>query len=369
MSVHSHTVTVGKTKYATSSATVPDPPPYPDLTLYAKTTYVDAADKVNADGIAALALRVAALEKLPAPSPSPDTLTLQQRIDASAVGATLDLRPWSYAAGATVNKALTIIGGTVHVASVSTPGIIVTAGNVTLDGMTITGPGDSVYDSWDYSSGIITKKATPVVNLVVRNCHVSGFQHDGMFLNYCTNLTVDNNHVSDCVYGGIVVLSGKTGTVTSNLVERIGVHDGAPDGAYKDAYGIDFEQGAPGTDPPTSDFTCSGNTVTDVPRWHGIDTHAGIRIVISGNHVTRCRSGIYITSDGLGNHNHAIDVNGNTLAYGTFSPIPDAHYGITFVYSDDGFDRNNTITGWPTGHAIYPPENCVNLTSVGNAIT
>lgn len=297
-----------------------------------------------------------------------DTLTLAQRIAAASTGSTLDLRAWSYTAGATVNKALTIVGGTVNIASTATSGVIVTASNVTLNGMTITGPGDSVYDSWDYSSGIITKPATPVSNLVVRNCNVSGFQHDGMFLDYCTNLTVDHNNVHDCVYGGIVVLTGNTGTVTNNLVERIGVHDGAPDGGYKDAYGIDFEQGAPGTDAPTSDFTCSGNTVTDIPRWHGIDTHAGVRIVISGNTIHRCRSGIYITGDSLSNHSHAVDVNGNNVIYGTFTPIPDAHYGITFVSADDGFDRNNTITGWPTNHAIYPPESCTNLTVSNNTV-
>ena len=49
-----------------------------------------------------------------APTPAPCGSSLQARVDATPPGGTLDLTGCSYSAGATVNKALTITGGTLH---------------------------------------------------------------------------------------------------------------------------------------------------------------------------------------------------------------------------------------------------------------
>jgi hypothetical protein len=64
------------------------------------------------------------------------------------------------------------------------------------------------------------------------------------------------------------------------------------------------------------------------------------------------------------------DINGNMFS----APATADHYGITSIYSTGGSIRNNTIAGWPSGHAILTTSGsdaeatAVNLTISGNTI-
>ncbi len=71
------------------------------------------------------------------------------------------------------------------------------------------------------------------------------------------------------------------GTISSNTVQRIGVQLANGDNAY----GIAVS--AYGGEPRSSDVTVTGNTVEDVPTWHGLDTHGGLRIAFTNNTVRR----------------------------------------------------------------------------------
>ena len=304
---------------------------------------------------------------VPSPTPTPGTVdctgTLQSRIDAAPVGSVLDLTGCVYTTGATVQKALTIVGGTVNVGA-STRAITVAASSVNLDGLTITGPQHTTfYDG--YEIGIYIHSS--ISNVTIRNCIVSNFGDAGMWLDHATALRIDHNTVHDVVYAGIMVLSGSGGSITNNLVQRIGVNaTGLPEGT--NAYGIALSQQNPAVDPPTTDFTVSGNTVTDVPTWHAFDTHGGQRIVWTGNTARGSRSGFFIT----GGSGRALDndVNSNTV-YG----FAGSYWAITSVYSTGGYVRNNTVTGWPSGREILttsggdPTATAVNLTITGNTIT
>jgi hypothetical protein len=71
----------------------------------------------------------------------------------------------------------------------------------------------------------------------------------------------------------------------------------------------------------------SGNTVEDVPNWHGLDTHGGQHFVFSNNIIRNCHRAINITASD------------NALNVETFGP------GFCIV-------SNNTITSTYTGNAI-----------------
>jgi Right handed beta helix region len=303
----------------------------------------------------------------PTPPPPPASgscgSSLQGEINAAATGSTLDLSGCTYTTSATVDKALTLKGATIRPPAGSA-GLTVTADNVTLDGLTILGQNSRTYDSGEM--GIIARgtASNPVANLRIRNTEVGNFGYGGMNLRFVTNLVVQNNDVHDGVYAGIMILSGATGTVSGNTVERIGVYGAAANS--NNAYGIALSQQNPATDPPTRDFTVSGNVVTDVPTWHAFDTHGGLRIDWTGNTAKRSRSGFFIT----GPHPQDNAIDGNRVE----APANADHYAITSVYSTGGEVKNNTIVGWPAGHAILttsggdPAATAVNLVISGNTI-
>ncbi len=134
--------------------------------------------------------------------------------------------------------------------------IVVTASDVTIDGVSLT-------SSSSTGSGILARgtAATPIRNLTIRNCSITGF-NVGIELDYVTNVTVQNCTVSKAAYAGIRVLSGVGGRINGNTVSFIGpqsqaasndcaVAAGTP--GECDAYGIDLER------------TCDGEPVGEPP--------------------------------------------------------------------------------------------------------
>ena len=95
-------------------------------------------------------------------------------------------------------------------------------------------------------------------------------------------------------------------------MQRIGVQLANGDNAY----GIAVS--AYGGEPRSSDVTVTGNTVEDVPTWHGLDTHGGLRIAFTNNTVRRASRALFITTDTSGNRATDITVTGNVFG----SPAP-----------------------------------------------
>lgn len=445
MSTHKHTIARNAT--ATGVATVPDPLPFPNLTIYAKRT--DLATLLNPDpkvvgSMANVILRITKLEGSVTPPPptvpgaptigtatagnaqatvsfsppastggspitsytvtstpgsltstgasSPRTVTgltngtaytfkvhatnavgagpdssasnsvtptaamgntppadLQAAINAAASGATINATGGTYSGSFTIAKALTLIGGTINFPT-GHIGLTITHSDVVLDDVAING---SQYAHWaeDYAVYAEGTSGSPYSGLVVRNCHIASVGKAGIWVKHVSGAVIHNNLIEDCAYTGVTGFSMVGGEITDNTILRTGYTippAELPEGS--DAYGINVnDQGAP----CSSDVLVSGNTVEDVPTWHGLDTHGGLRIIFRDNIIRRSRRGLFITgSVASGEHATAIVVDGNqvlapTGAVSGHTPITLASvYGATFT--------DNTITGWGVDS---PPDN------------
>lgn len=214
--------------------------------------------------------------------------SLQAKIDAAPSGGRLDLTGCTYTTGARVGKPLTLVGARVAIAARGATALHVTASNVTLDGLTITGGSVAKY-------GILAHR---VQNLVVRR-----------------------STITDIEYGGIMALSVSGGTIAGNHVARIGTRLSNGDNAYGIALSNYDGQ------PVTTDVTVDRNVVEDVPTWHGLDTHAGRRLAFTNNVVRRVSRALFLTSGAS-----SITVTGNQL----LSPDPVTYNlsAITLVRTD-----------------------------------
>jgi hypothetical protein len=302
-----------------------------------------------------LVLAFAVPAPAPAPTPAPTSAascgtSLQSRVDATSAGAVLDLTGCTYTAGATVAKSLTLRGGTVKPAR-GTPGLLVLASNVTVDGLRVVGPQGTTYDSDEVGIEVQGTLAAPIRGLTIRNSEIGTLGYGGLYIRHAAGFVVEGNLITDGVYAGIMVISGQGGRIAGNTVQRIGVVGAGANG--NNAYGIALSRGGGdlATDPRSADIVVSGNLVEDVPTWHGLDTHGGERITWTGNTVRRSRSAIFVT--GATSPSGSIrsldnDVNGNLF----YAPSGADHYAVTSIYSTGGYVRNNTIVGWPAGHEI-----------------
>ena len=293
-------------------------------------------------GVVALAIPfVATPTPTPTASPTSCGSSLGARVSAATAGSTLDLTGCTYTDGATVNKALTIIGGTLRFPS-GTTGLSITHNDVTIDGMTIIGT-QYAHMANDYAILVLGSTASPLTGVVIRNNHISSVGKEGIEANHASGAIISNNTIEDVAYAGIVVFSAAGGSISDNTIRRIG-HTIAPaelpEGS--DAYGImvNDQGGAPSTD-----VLVSGNTVEDVPTWHGLDTHGGQRISFINNIVRRCRRGLFITSSpASGAHATDIVVAGNQIL--SPSPLTDPTTAVTLATVYGATFTGNTIIGW-----------------------
>jgi parallel beta-helix repeat protein len=297
-----------------------------------------------------------------APTAPPSTgcgSSLQAKIDAAPAGSTLNLTGCTYTAGATVNKALTILGGTVQFSSGR--GLTVSANNVTIDGTTITGPGSSTYDSSSY--GILISGS----GVVIQNATISQVRSSGIWVNFASGLTLYRNSISDATFSGITALGMTGGTIRENTVRRIGVANVAELG--HNSYGITLDTAGAGTE--SYDVTVANNVVEDVPWWHGLDTHSGQRIQFIGNTVRRCSRGLFISKATIAPLDIVVADNqilGPSPVTWNLTPVTlSAVNGATFT--------GNLISGWG---AYSPPASApwydygnrsTRLSASGNTVT
>ena len=282
-----------------------------------------AGDKLNADAIAALAARVAVLETpiitplviVPAPYP----LNLQAAIDSAVPGAVID-----------------VTGGPVYrPVKFSKP--------ITLKGAEIAGSGSGAYIEGENGIWAYGSTAAPLVGLSIIGCHIHGVGKTGVLIEHASAFQIDANTLEDCTYAGIIVFSGITGSVDGNTVRRIGYTvppAQLPEGS--NSYGIMVnDQGLPAS----ADIVLSNNIIEDVPNWHVLDTHGGLRISFINNIVRRCRRGLFITSSpASGAHATGIVVAGNQIL--SPSPLTDPTTAVTLYEVVGATFTGNTITGW-----------------------
>ena len=300
------------------------------------------------------------------PGAAPPTGNLQAAINAATAGGTVDATGGTYTGPVTINKALTLIGGTINCpAGVS--GINVTANNVTIDGTTIAGAGitggGEIY-------GIMCQGTSGAwrTGLTIRNTTITNFAWDGIFFEYVNGFTIYHNVVNDIKYGAIVGRVVTNGTITFNTVRRIDTNGGAGDNAYGIA-ALDF-----GTAGEFShDVTIADNIVSDNEWWEGIETHNGRFISFLRNDVRRCSVNLEITKAGSGSPANCT-VTGNYFAEPTTYRAQGGHPVILYGCATAAF-TDNVYVGFG---AESPPANApwfdfnslsTNLTAIGNTVT
>jgi hypothetical protein len=260
--------------------------------------------------------------------------SLQAKVDAAASGAVLDLTGCTYASGALIQKPLTVVGARVNVPT-NQRGFIIMASNVTIDGVVITGPQASTY-AWN-EVGVLTSGT--VSNVVVRNSTIRRFGNAGVWVGPSTNPRVTGNTIEDTVYAGVMIISAAGGRVDRNVSRRVGVKGSETKGGNAYGIAVSNEGGALSTD-----VVVDGNVVETVPTWHGLDTHAGVRITFSNNTVSGSPRAMFVTSDSYGRAAASVKVTGNRF----LSPLPAVtNLATVTAYDVDGITvTGNTSTGW-----------------------
>ena len=299
-----------------------------DHDLRALEAALAAGDGVAAGRLDALDARLTSVEarltalETTAPSPPPPSswpwATLQEAIDATPDGGTLDATGRMFSERVVIARPMTLRGG--FIAAAGGTILAVRAPDVTLDGPTVSGGGT---DPWEMGIHALGADRLRVRSAVVR----------------------------DLGYAGIMVLESAGVEVTDCLVERIGLY---ATGAGN-AYGIAVSNVG---GPQSSDWIVARNRVDRVPNWHGIDTHAGIRGIIIDNRISHCNRAIFVTLDSYGRYADDVEVSRNTCN----TPTPRADVLNTRPWNEVGITvvtgcanvrgAGNILDGWPVGNAI-----------------
>lgn len=257
---------------------------------------------------------------------------LQAAINATAPGGTLNITGGVYTGGYTINKPMTLIGGTIN-NSTAQASLAITGQNVVIDGLTINGTGNPQ----DYGAGIW---ATGAHGLQVRNCTIHHFN-----------------------YVGIGILNTHGGTIELNYL-----HHFAGQGASVEdnCYGIFFSDTGGGDF--TRDMICQDNLIEDIPRWQGINTHNGKNLIWRRNTTYRVRRAYWLAPTGS---NRITDCQvRNNYAYECDDDVSSGGAGY-FIMNSDGcvFDGNYLSTTYDDAAEPDAGEYVAKIRDYGNGST
>lgn len=135
---------------------------------------------------------------------------------------------------------------------------------------------------------------SPYRRFNITNVKVNGFAGFAMDIRWSEDVTITGCQIRYCGYAGILFESIVRGVIANNRISFIDAGTGT------NAYGISLSRDPTKTlvnSVPTEHVTVTGNVVTDVAKWTGIDGHAPHNCNIVGNIVARCKNGIYAQYD------------------------------------------------------------------------
>lgn len=249
-----------------------------------------------AAGIAGVGLTVAAVTRLrPAAVGSADDLrddALQRALDAAPAGSEVVVdRPWTRSKSLVVRLPLRLRftgSGGIRMVTDRTA-VLIEANDVTIVDAVVRGIGA---ESGGAGHGIaaVGQPTVPLRGITVRGGRFRDIPHDGVHLEYCDRFRVTGTTMERIGYAGILGVGVVDGSVDANRVRDVR----QPRGRVN-SYGITLTRDArsgPERTRRSARVQVVGNRVSEVPRWEGIDTHAGADIEIRGNVVTGCRIGI-----------------------------------------------------------------------------
>jgi hypothetical protein len=176
----------------------------------------------------------------------------------------------------------------------------ITSNDVEIDGLTFYGasvdtliPTTNTADNAIQVSG--TSTPTQYKNIKILNCTINGVAGFGVRVDYVSNVWIQNNNILYCGYCGIGGESIIHGIIDGNRVTNIDSSAGAVNW-----YGIYLGRNPNQTvsnSARSANCAITNNVVSVVPKWTGIDLHAGYKCVVDSNLVYFCKSGIYAQYD------------------------------------------------------------------------
>jgi hypothetical protein len=195
----------------------------------------------------------------------------------------------------TVGKRLTFAGdATIKMTATNTIGFAVSqaaSGSSWFD-LKLEGPGALNNSSCRAISATGTSTAARVERLTFERLHITGWNRgiDGKWVH---RWRIEDCDVDTIYYAGIHLFSASKCLIEGNDVAIPNVGQVAP------VYGITLSRAQVDTmavSPWSTDCTVRGNHIDGPSMWEGIDTHAGIRIVIEGNTVRNAMIPIAVVS-------------------------------------------------------------------------
>lgn len=271
-------------------------------------------------------------------SSQPTPIDAQAAVNAATAGTVLDMTNRTYTGSLLVNKALTI-KGLIITGNTTQATVRVTASNVTLERLTVTGPQFASYNSAQIGVHVTGTSSARISGLTIIDCTISDYGNAGIQTEYTTDLLIQRNLIEDTVYAGMMILSATGGTITRNIVRRIGVFGSATQSG--NAYAIALSQNSGGA--RCQDVDVHENVVDDVPTWHGLDTHSGLRIAFTNNIVRDCYRAVFLTSG-----NADCYVNNNRME----CPASNDRWAVQVVSATVATITNNNMIGWPQGTTV-----------------
>jgi parallel beta-helix repeat protein len=238
------------------------------------------------------------------PAPSNDTsgatdyAALSALISAAPAGSAITLNasaPYYIDTALTVSKSLAFYGSaTIIQVTSNTAGVLVTAGGFTWDGPALTGPQYAAYHASESAIKVTGASSSSYISFIrIRHAAISSWGAYGVYAQYANDVVVADNDIYDIQYAGCVYLSVATGQIADNRVNNI---TGSSSNST-DCYGISLSEailGVGSIDPVCENIAITGNTVTNVAIWTGIDMHAGTNVTIANNIVQGCNLAIQV---------------------------------------------------------------------------
>lgn len=220
-----------------------------------------------------------------------DGPAIQAVLDSAPTGSVIYIPPptsyYRLTSALHVRRPLTIIGG--YPGAVSElrqmtrgeHGIVVESSGVSIERLRLTGPG---YSSFKGDSALFVRPPADqrLSNLTVLDSDMRGWSNAGIRWTGVDDFIISGNHIEDCTYAGVLVISGHRGLIAHNEIVDVGhPSEGEP---LANAYSISVtsEKGRSYSE----DVIVRANQITGNPIWSGIMNHGGIRVLVDSNEVS-----------------------------------------------------------------------------------
>ena len=176
---------------------------------------------------------------------------------------------------------------------------------ITFDSIEVTHHSAAFNDGLQHAIQISSSASTPhdwiITNCVLHECPMSGvFQSVNAYniaigdtsVTSTATATAYSNHIYNCGYSGIILEGTNAAGLYSNFkIYYNYIHDIDTPGSSAASYGIAVTAQVGSVDFPYYAYI-KYNYITNIPKWHGIDSHGSTYTYITDNSIYNCRIGI-----------------------------------------------------------------------------